>query len=135
MSLPSENSAARRHSHDERTGELAVRAIAQARGFGDDLVVGRIHVVGELDLDAGPQTVSGHADRRADDAQLADRGIEAAALAVLLLQALARAKHAAEIADVLAEHDHVVVAAHHHVHRASDRFDHRPARHAQTPAC
>src|SRR5262245_49407795 len=106
--LSAKDAAAGRHAHDERTGELAVRAIAQPRRFRDDLVVAWIHVVGELDLDAGFQAVSRHADRGADDAELADRRIEAAALAVFRLQALACAEHAAEIADVLAEHDDVV---------------------------
>ena len=45
------------------------------------------------------------------------------------------AEHAAEIADVLAEHDDVVVALHHDVHRVADRLDHRPARHGSDPAC
>ena len=40
------------------------------------------------------------------------------------------AEHAAEIADVLAEHDDIVVARHRHVHRAADRLDHRHPRHA-----
>ena len=64
-----------------------------------------------------------------DDAELADRRVEAAALAVFRLQPLRAAKHAAEIADVLAEHDDVVVAPHHHVHRVADRLDHRLAGH------
>ena len=54
---------------DERAGELAVRAVAQARRLRDDLVVGRIHVIGELDLDAGPQPIGRHADGGADDAE------------------------------------------------------------------
>jgi hypothetical protein len=121
--------------HDERAGELPIRAIAQPRSLGDDLIIGRVHVVGELDLDTWLQAVGGHADGGADNAELADRGVEAAALAVFRLQALACAKHAPEIADVLAKHDDIVIARHHHVHRVADRLDHRPARHGQTPAC
>jgi hypothetical protein len=45
------------------------------------------------------------------------------------LQALGATEHAAEIADVLAEHDHPVIAGHHHVHRVADRFDHGHLRH------
>ena len=59
----------------------------------------------------------------------ADRRVEAAARAVFLLQALGAAEHAAEIADVLAEHDDVVVARHRDVHRVADRLDHGLARH------
>ena len=47
-----------------------------------------------------------------DDAAFADRRVEAARQAVLLLQAFGDAEHAAEIADVLAEGEHVRVARH-----------------------
>ena len=133
VGLAAENAAAGRHAHDDRAGELAVGAIAQARRFRDDLVVGRIDVVGELHLDAGRQAVGGHADRRADDAGFADRRVEAAALAVFLLQALRAAEDAAEIADILAEDDDVVVAPHRHVHGVADRLDHGHARHGLDP--
>ena len=79
VGLAAEDAAAGRHAHDDRAGELAVGAIAQPRRLRDDLVVGRIDVVGELDLDAGPQAIGRHADRRADDAEFADRRVEAAA--------------------------------------------------------
>ena len=45
------------------------------------------------------------------------------------LQALGAAEHAAEIADILAEHDDVVVAPHRHVHGVADRLDHGHAGH------
>ena len=65
--------------------------------------------------------------------------------AVLGLQAFGAAEHAAEVADVLAEHHHVGVALEHHVHRRAQRLDHghraccRPAaerspRHARVAA-
>ncbi len=127
--LAAEDAAAGRHAHHQRRGEVAVRAVAQAGGLRHDLVVGRIHVIGELDLDAGPQAIGRHADGDADDAELADRRVEAAVGAVFLLQALGAAEHAAEIAHVLAEHDDVLVARHRHVHRVADRLDHGPARH------
>src|SRR3546814_1811044 len=63
-------------------------------------------------------------DRDADDPAFGDRCVEHAALAVFRLQPRGRAKHAAEIADILAHHDHVRVACHHHVHRGIDRLDH-----------
>jgi hypothetical protein len=128
--LPAEDATAGRHTHDEWAGELAVRAVSQPSGLGDDLVIGRIHVVGELDLDTGPQSVRCHADRRTDDAQFVDRHIEAAVLAILRLQALRGAEHAAEEAHILAEYDDVVVALHHYVHGVADRLDHGHARHA-----
>ena len=48
--------------------ELAGGAVAQSRGLADDLVVGRIDVVGELDLDHRLQAIGRHADRHGDDA-------------------------------------------------------------------
>ena len=133
MRLAAEDAAAGRHAHDDRAGELAVGAIAQPRRFRDDLVIGRIDIVGELHLDAGAQPIGGHADRRADDAKLADRRVEAATGSVFLLQALRAAEHAAEIADILAEDDDVVVARHGHIHRAADRLDHGHPRHGLDP--
>src|SRR5262249_47385177 len=115
--------------------ELAVGSIAQPRRLRHDLVVSRVHVVGELDLYAGPQSIGRHADGGADDAGLADRRVEAAARPEFLLQALRAAEHATEVADILAEHDDVVVALHADVHGVADRLDHRPARHGQIPAC
>ena len=133
VGLAAEDAAAGRHADHDRAGELAVGAVAQPRGLRDDLVVGRIDVVGELDLDAGLQAVGRHADGGADDAELVDRRVEAAARAVFLLQALRAAEHAAEIADILAEDDDVLVAAHAHVHGVADRLDHGHARHGSDP--
>ena len=48
--------------------------------------------------------------------------------AVLGLQPLGAAEDAAEVADVLAEHDDVVVALHHHVHGRADGHVHRSSR-------
>ncbi len=131
--LAAENSAAGRHADDDRAGELAGRPVAQAGGLRHDLVIGRIDIVGELDLDAGTQAVGGHADRRADNAKFRDRGVEAAAGAVFLLQAGGAAEDAAEIADILAEDNDIVVAAHGDIHRVADRLDHGHARHLTPP--
>ena len=44
------------------------------------------------------------------------------------------AEHAAEIADILAEDQHVRVARQHHVERRVERLDHVHRRHGQTPS-
>ena len=62
--LAAVDAAAARHADRDRRGEVAGRAVAQARRLRDDLVGGRIEVVGELDLDDRPQAVGAHADRR-----------------------------------------------------------------------
>src|SRR5271166_125502 len=129
MSLSSEDSAAGRHPYDERTGKLAVGAITQSRSFGDDLVVRRVHIVGKLDLDAGPKAVGGHADCRANDTQFADWRIEAAALAIFRLQALGCTKDSPKEAHILTEHNDIVIMFHHHVYAVADGLDHGLARH------
>ena len=59
--------------------------------------------------------------------------VEAARQAVFLLQAFGDAEHAAEIADVLAEDQHVGIAPQHHVHGGIERLDHVHRGHDQTP--
>ena len=108
--LAAVDAAAARHADRDRRGEVAGRAVAQPRRLGHDLVRRRVEVVGELHLDHRPQPVGGHADRRADDAAFGDRRVEHARLAVLGLQPFGAAEHAAEVADVLAVDDDVVVA-------------------------
>ena len=128
MRLPAEDAAAAGHAQRDRRREVARRAIAQPCGLGDDLVRCRIEVVGELDLRHRPQAIRAHADRDADDAAFGDRRVEHARLAVLGLQPLGAAEHAAEVADVLAEDHDVGVALEHHVHRRAQRLDHRHRR-------
>ena len=50
--------------------------------------------------------------------------------AVLLLQAVGDAEDAAEIADILAEHQHIGIALQHHVERRVQGLDH-----ASSPPC
>lgn len=77
-----QNAPACRHSENDGAGEIAIRAIADTRRLLGDLIIGGIHVIGELDFDTGAQAISGHADGGADNAGFADRRIETAGLAV-----------------------------------------------------
>jgi hypothetical protein len=129
MSLPAEDSAAGRHPNNERAGKLAVGAISQSCSLRNDLVVRRVHVVGKLDLDARSKAIRSHADGGTDDTQLADWRIEAAAFAVFRLQALSRAKDSAEEPNILAKHDDIVIAFHHHIHGVAYGLDHSPTGH------
>jgi hypothetical protein len=99
--LPAVDAAAAGHADGERRGEVARRAVAQPRRLGDDLVRRRVEVVGKLDLHHRAQAVGAHAHGGADDAALGNRRVEHARLAVLGLQALGAAEHAAEVAHVL----------------------------------
>ncbi|MNS84313.1 hypothetical protein D3C72_1181320 [compost metagenome] len=132
--LAAVDAAAAGHADGDRRGEVARRAVAQARRLRHDLVVGRIDVVGELHLHHRAQAVGAHADGRADDAALVDRRIEHARAAVLGLQAFGAAEHAAEVAHVLAVDDHVVVALQHHVHGGAQGLDHRHRGHGRHPS-
>ena len=107
--LAAVDAAAAGHAHHQRGGELGAGAVAQPCCFGDQLVEGRVHVVGELDLDDRPQPVGAHAEGGADDPALGDRGVEHPMAAVLGLQPVGAAEHPAEVADVLTEDHDVVV--------------------------
>ena len=133
--LPAVDAAAARHAHRHRRGELGARAVSQAGGLGDQLIEPGIDVVGELDLDHRAQAVGPHADRGADDATFGDRGVEHPLAAVLGLQPLGAAEDTAEVADVLAEHDDVVVALHHHVDGRADGRAHRHRGHRSSSIC
>jgi hypothetical protein len=124
VGLAAEDAAAERAPHGHRRDEFAGRAIAQPRRLADQLVQPGVDVIGELYFRHRPQAVRAHPHRDADNPAFADRGIEHARLAVLFLQAGGCAEHAAEIADVLAHHDHVGIALEHDVERVVDRLDH-----------
>ena len=116
-------------------GEVGGRAVAQPRRLADQLVVGGVDVVGELDLHDGAQAVGAHADGGAHDAALRDRRVEAAGQAVLLLQPVGDAEHAPKEAHVLTEDQDVGVALQHVVERGVQRLDHVHRGHVgQNPA-
>src|SRR5579863_5606316 len=86
--LAAKDAAAAWRAHGDRRGEIASRAIADARRLGDQLVGRRIDVVGELDLDDRPQSIGAHPDRDAEHPALGDRRVKDALLAVLFLEAV-----------------------------------------------
>jgi hypothetical protein len=53
----------------------------------------------------GHEAVQRHADGRADDAALGERRVDHAVVAELVVEALGHAEDAADLADVLAQHD------------------------------
>src|SRR5206468_12117493 len=63
-------------------------------------------------------------DGGGDDPVLGNRRVEHAGGTVFLLQAFGDAENAAEVTNVLAQHDDVLVASKHHVVRAVERLDH-----------
>src|SRR5580704_17435351 len=75
----------------------------------DHLVERRVGEAVELHLDDGAHAIDRHADGRADDPGLRDRGVEAAVDAHLRLQTVTDPEDTAQLADVLAVDDHGVV--------------------------
>ena len=132
--LATENPAAVGRSNDHRHGPFGRGPIADFRDLADDLVVAGVDVIGELDLDDRFEAVSRHPDRRRDDPALADRSVEHAGLAEFLLQAFGDPEDAAEITDVLAEHDDVLVRAHRDLVGVVQRLDHVHRRHQPPPS-
>ena len=115
-----ESSGGRRPDH-ERDAEAV--AEVHLRGGVDDGVHAARQEVAELELDDGPHPVERHADGRAGERCLADRRIDHALLAELLLQPGRRAKRATAAADVLAQHEHAVVVAERRAQSEPDGLD------------
>jgi hypothetical protein len=84
------------------------------------------------DLDDRVHALHGGADPRADDRHLGDRRVAHALRAELGEHALGHAHGAAHLGDVLAHHEHRVVAAHRLRERAADRLAVGQLRHRPT---
>src|SRR5271167_3442461 len=106
MRLTTADAAATGGTNGDWCEELACAAVADARQLAADLIEARIDVIRELNFRDWAQAVDAHADSRRDDPAFGDGRIEDPVLAVLALQPLRGAKHAAEIADVLAHEHH-----------------------------
>ena len=89
--------------------QRAARAVAHPGDVRDELLERRVGEGVELHLHDRPQPVHRHADGRAEDARLGERGVGAAVLAELRGQPVGDPEDAAERADVLAEDVHVRV--------------------------
>ena len=133
MGLAAADAAAAGHAHRHRRVEFTGGPVSQARQLADDLIEGGVGVVGELDLHHRLQPMHAHADGRTDDATLGDRRIQHPLLAVLALQTIGAAEHAAEVAHILAHQDHAGVALQHHIQCGVDRLDHVHLRHDGSP--
>src|SRR5690606_39304801 len=110
------NASARGHAYGQRCSEIPGTAVAQSRGLGNNLVSGRVKIVGKLNLHHRSQPVCTHPDRRADNASFGDRSVKHPVLSVLGLQTFRTTEDATEIADILAKDDDVLVALQRDVH-------------------
>ena len=123
------DAAAVRGADRHRHAVAVVRAVAHPGRLGHDLVERREDEVGELDLGDRAQAVDRRADRRADDHRLGQRRVDDAVVAELGPQPVGGEEDAALLADVLAEHDDRLVAAHLVGERLADGLDERARRH------
>jgi len=107
-------------------------AIAQLGGLVDELVEGRVDVVGELDLGDGLHALGGGADGEADDALLRQRRVEDALRPELGRQIHRGAEDAAE-GDVFAEKEHALVGAEGRAEGVVDRLEEVHASRGRVP--
>ncbi len=121
-------------AHHQRALQLAVAHVAALGKFVRDVVEAHREEIREHDL--GDRLQPGHrgAHRGAQDRLLGDRAILHAPLAELLEQPDGRLEHAAGLADVLAEEDHVGIARHLLRDATRHGFTISQFRHAQPPS-
>ena len=108
-----------------RQADASPGPVAVFRDVADHLVEGRVGEAVKLHLYHRAQPVDRHADGRADDPRLRDRGVEAAVDAHLRLQTVTDPEDTAQLADVLAVDHHGVVLAHRVAQRGVECSRHR----------
>ena len=94
--------------------KLITRAIAELGSFVDDLIEGREDIVSELNLSNGRSTSASCSNGEASDTLLAQRRVEHAISAVLLVEAHSAAEHTAKL-DILTENESAIIRFHCHV--------------------
>ena len=123
-----------RRAHYQRTFELPVRHVAAFAEFVGDIVEAYGEKVGEHDLSDRPQAGHRGAHCRAENGLLGDWTVPHALAAELLVEPDGRLEHAARLADVLAEENHIGVAHHLLGNAAGDSIAIGQFRHANPPS-
>ena len=113
--------AARREPHDDR--DRHALAVVELGRDVHELVEAAGDEVGELHLADRPHALDRRADGGADDQVLGQRRVEHALGAELLVEAGGHLEGAAEDADVLAQAEHALVAAHLLAQPVGDRLE------------
>ena len=99
-------------ANHERTRPIAVRAITQFRRFAHNLVKSGMNEIGKFDFRYRTQADACRANRHANNREFRNRRINYAFRAKLVIQAIGRAKDAAQHADIFAEKENAFVARH-----------------------
>ena len=110
------------HAQHHRDLGLAAEHEAHLGGLVEELVERHADEVDEHELGNGTQASGGGAGGAADDRAFADRGVPDAFLAELIEEALGHAEAAAELANVLADDEDVLVPFHLLTHRVVERL-------------
>ena len=105
----------------------------QLRNLADDLIERRVHEAIELDLDDGAEPAEREPDGGPHDAGLGQRRVDDALRTELVEEPVRDAEHAAELADVLAHHEHAVVVGHRAPQTLVDGLRHGELRHRPAP--
>src|SRR5438477_10993629 len=126
--------AAVRHPYDQRKVHRAARAPAVPPDMRDQLIQARIREGVVLHLADGPPAGHTETDRRPQDPGLGERRVDAPLGAELVAQARSGSEDAARSADVLAHHEHRVVARELGMEGVVDRLDERQLTHRAAPA-
>ena len=114
-----------RAADHEGHGHPSAGHVAPFGGVVDDLVHRQGDEVGDLQLDHGTAADDGGADACTGNAGLRDRRVDHAPGPELLEQARGDLEQPAQAGDVLADHEHLLVAAHLLVQRLVERLAHR----------
>ena len=117
------HAAAVGHPDRDRERHRPARPPAVAADVGDQLVEAGVREGVVLHLADGPVARHAEPDRRAEDAGLGERRVDAAVGAEAVAQPAVARKTPPGAADVLAEDEHVRVALHLDVERVVDRLD------------
>src|SRR5690606_1659143 len=123
------DTAAVRYAQHDGAAHASTGAMAQAAHVIDDLIDRGIQKAHELNFRDRPHALRRHTDAHAGDHVLRERRVLHAFAAEPLEQALGRAKHAAALAYIFAEHDDAFIVGELPRLRHRNRLDHGDFRH------
>ena len=119
---PAADISAARRAHDDRACDAAAGAVAQCCRLVDDLVEAAGDEIGKLHFRDWPVAALRGADADANDRRFRDRRVQTTRFAELLDEAGGGAKRSAVRTNVLAEDEHLRIAAHFFEQRFANRF-------------
>ena len=135
MRLPATNPTTTGRTDRHWRCESRGTPVAQSSQLADDLIVGGINVVCELNFSDRAQTVDTHTDSGADDATFGDRGIQHTMRSEGFLKSISDPEYATKVTDILTEHDNGSISLEHHSHRRVECLHHVHGTHFSLSIC